>query len=51
MPLRLSPESHHFVPDYLQREREKIFQPFEVTVLLVKQDQDFLRQVLGGIPL
>ncbi len=35
----------------LERKRKQIFQPVKVPVLLMQQDQHFLRQILGGVPL
>ena len=49
--LRFSPRRHHFESDDLQRKRKKIFQPVEVAILFMQQEQHFLRQVLGSVPL
>ncbi len=51
MPARFPAVRQHLEADDFERKREKIFQPIEVPVLLMQQDQDFLRQILGGIPL
>ncbi len=48
---RFSAVSQHFEADDFEREREKIFQPVQMSVLFVEQDQHFLRQILGSIPL
>ncbi len=48
---RFSALRHHLETDDFERKREQIFQPLQVPVFLMQQDQDFLRQILGGIPL
>ena len=51
MPPRFPAIRQHLESNDLERKREKIFQPIQVPVFFVEQDQDFLRQILGSIPL